>query len=153
MQVHPERSSWVKSVKQLLESLGFSNVWLSQGVGDVTRFMSIFKERLSYHFIQNWNEQIENSTRASTSKLISVFHFQFYLDIIKVKKIWYAFTRLWVSLHWLAIWTGHWYKPKKKKIPLENRKWQHCNASDDEFHFILECPLYEDLCAEYIKRY
>ena len=80
MQLHPERSSWAKSVKQLLESLGFNLVWLSQGVGDITRFMSIFKERISDHFIQNWNEQIENSTRAKAYKRISVFQFQCYLD-------------------------------------------------------------------------
>ena len=85
MQLHPESSSWAKSVKQLLESLGFNHLWLSQGVGDVTRFMSIFKERISDHFIQNWSEQIENSARANT--YFSVFQFQCYLDIIKVKKI------------------------------------------------------------------
>ena len=28
-----------------------------------------------------------------------------------------------------------------------------CNTLEDEFHFILECPLYQDLRAEYIKRY
>ena len=32
MQLHPEISSWAKSVKQLLESLGFNHVWLSQGL-------------------------------------------------------------------------------------------------------------------------
>ena len=151
MQLHPEISSWAKSVKQLLESLGFNHVWLSQGVGDVTRFMSIFKVRISDHFIQNWSEQIENSTRANTYKLISVFQFQCYLDIIKVKKIRYAFTRLRVSSHRLAIETGRWHKPDK--IPLENRKCQNCNTLEDEFHFILECSLYQDLRAEYIKRY
>ena len=43
MQLHPERSSLAKSVKQLLESLGFTHGWLSQEVGDIRRFMSIFK--------------------------------------------------------------------------------------------------------------
>ena len=32
MQLHPERLSWVKYVIQLLESLGFNHVWLSQGL-------------------------------------------------------------------------------------------------------------------------
>ena len=91
MQLHPEILSWAKSVKQLLESLCFNHVWLSQVVGDVTRFISIFKGRISVHFIQNWNEQIENSTRENTYKFISIFQFQCYLDIIKVKKIRYVF--------------------------------------------------------------
>ena len=55
MQLHPEILSWAKSVKQLLESLCFNHVWLSQVVGDVTRFISIFKGRISVHLIQNWN--------------------------------------------------------------------------------------------------
>ena len=32
MQLHPERLSWVKYAIQLLESLGFNHVWLSQGL-------------------------------------------------------------------------------------------------------------------------
>ena len=70
---------------------------------------------------------------------------------MKVKKIRYAFTRLRVSSHRFAIETGRWHKPDK--IPLENRKCQNCNTLEDEFHFILECHLYQDLRAEYIKRY
>ena len=41
----------------------------------------------------------------------------------------------------------------QKKIPLENRNYQNCNTLENEIHFILECPSYQDLCAEYIKRY
>ena len=56
------------------------------------------------------------------------------------------------SLHTqLAIETGRWHK--SDNIPLENRKCQNCYTLEDEFHFILECPLYQDLRAEYIKRY
>ena len=84
MQLHPERSSLAKSVKQLLESLGFNHGWLSQGVGDIRRFMSIFTERISDHFIQDWNEQIEKSTRANIYKLISVFRFQCYLHTVNI---------------------------------------------------------------------
>ena len=34
----PEKPSLAKSVKYLLESLGFGQVWLSQGVGDLKVF-------------------------------------------------------------------------------------------------------------------
>ena len=120
MQLHPERLSWAKSVKQLLESLDLNHLWLSQGVGYVSRFMNIFKERISDHFIQNWNEQIENSTMANTYNLISVFQFQCYLDIVKVKKDQICFYSLRVSSHRLATETGRWHKPDK--IPLASRK-------------------------------
>ena len=60
----------------LLESLGFGHVWVAQGVGDCNLFMSIFKQRLRYNFIQGWNEQLENSSRANTYKLIADFNFK-----------------------------------------------------------------------------
>ena len=147
----PDRPSWAKSVKTMLENLGFSHVWLLQGVGNINAFMSIFKQRITDNFVQNWSEQLENSTRATTYKLISDFHFKTNLDFITVRKFRYALTRLRVSSHRLQIEAGRWHKPYK--IPLENRKCQLCNILEDEFHFILECSLYNDLRALYINRY
>ena len=40
----PEKLSWAKSVKALLESLGFGHVWLMQGVGDVTMFLNVLSK-------------------------------------------------------------------------------------------------------------
>ena len=40
-------------------------------------------------------------------------------------------------------------------IARENRKCPICNTNDleDEFHFILICPIYNELRTMYIKRY
>lgn len=147
----PDKTSWAKSVKMLLENLGFSHVWLSQGVGDMEIFMTLLKQRITDHFIQNWNEQLANSSRARTYSLISSFKFKPYLDFITIKKFRNALTRLRVSSHRLQIEVGRWHKPNK--IPLENRKCQSCLCLEDEFHFILECPLYMDLRLDYINSY
>ena len=56
LQNSPEKSSWAKSVKLLLESLGFGRVWIEQRVGDVNMFLRVFKQRLTDNFIQGWNE-------------------------------------------------------------------------------------------------
>lgn len=40
------RTTWVSKVKNLLFSFGFGYVWLSQDIGDVKMFMSLFKQRL-----------------------------------------------------------------------------------------------------------
>ena len=40
-----------------------------------------------------------------------------------------------------------------KETPLDNRKCRICNALEDEFQFILECPLYEDLRKQLINKY
>ena len=47
--------------------------------------------------------------------------------------------------------TGRWTKPVK--TPLNERICFICGVLEDEFHFILECPLYSDLRQNYIQRY
>ena len=83
---HPEQKSWVKSIKSLLESTGFYHVWLYQGVGNTKAFLSIFKQRIEDNYIQLWNNDLENSSRARTYRLYCNFTYQPYLDIIKTEK-------------------------------------------------------------------
>ena len=84
LQNSPEKPSWAKPVKLLLESLGFGHVWIEQGVGDVNTFLRVFKQKLTDHFIQEWNEQVSNSSRTNTYKLIANFNFKCYLDVVTV---------------------------------------------------------------------
>ena len=58
--------SWVYMVKQLLQNLGFYDVWLSQSVGNVKLFLNVLKTRISDNFIQNWHSELEESNRART---------------------------------------------------------------------------------------
>ena len=60
-----------------------------------------------------------------------------------------AFTRLCVASHRLEVETVRWHKPNR--TPIEERKCLFCNCLEDEFHFVLECQLYQDLRNEYIK--
>ena len=46
---------------------------------------------------------------------------------------------------------GRWNKPKK--IPTNERKCLKCNAMEDEYHFLLVCPLYNALRNEYVNKY
>ena len=59
-------------------------------------------------------------------------------------------TRFRVSAHRLETESGRWHKPQKN--PYNDRKCQLCNVLEDEFHFLLECPLYSDLRKNYIKK-
>ena len=54
----PNSTSWAKSVIQVLQSIGFNNVWMNQGVGNVNLFIRILNERLNDNFIQNWNSEL-----------------------------------------------------------------------------------------------
>jgi len=75
--------------------------------------------------------------------LFSDFNFQFYLDNVQNTKNRKALSRLRVSSHRLAIEIGRWHKPNV--IPRNERKCPVCSTLEDEFHFLLEFPLYSDL--------
>ena len=69
-----------------VERLGFGHVWITQGSGDVNRFLSVFKQRVTDNFMQGWNEEISNSSRANTYKLMADFNFKLYLDFVTIHK-------------------------------------------------------------------
>ena len=73
-----------------------------------------------------------------------------YLDNISVVKFRIALTRLRIAAHKLIIETGRWVKPKP--IALDNRKCITCNLIEDEFPFILVCPMYTSF-RHYIPKY
>ena len=60
----PNTVNWVYKVKYLLSSLGFYEVWLTQGVGNKKMFLSGLKLRLDDNFIQNWDSRLTDSSRA-----------------------------------------------------------------------------------------
>ena len=65
--------NWALFVKRLLSNLGFYEVWLQQNVGDVKVFLSVVKERLQDNFIQNWNAELNESSRAVFTDKLQVF--------------------------------------------------------------------------------
>ena len=47
----PEKENWAALFKWLLGILGFSDVWLVQGVGNFNIYLTLVKERLQDQFI------------------------------------------------------------------------------------------------------
>jgi hypothetical protein len=151
MNISPNKVSWATQVKDILETHGFNYVWANQGVENVNIFLKVLKQRVRDIYYQEWNGQINNSTRANTYKLFSDLDFKMYLDTITIQKYRIALTKLRVSSHRLEIEVGRWHKPQP--IPVNERKCKLCAKLEDEFHFILECPLYKQLRSTYIKPY
>ena len=118
-------------------------------------FINSVKQRLNDVFIQNWfaglSDSLEHSNRAKTYSLFANFRFQPYLYQVTLYKFRSALTRLRVSAHRLSVETGRWHKPRA--ITYNERKCIFCNQLEDEFHFLLECSLYNDLRRKYIKKY
>ena len=82
---------------------------------------------------------------------ICSFKYQKYLDFLNIVKYRKCLSRLRLSSHRLEVEVGRWVKPNK--IPYENRKCKICNVFKDKFHFLLECPLYDNLRKVYINKY
>ena len=119
LQEWPNKSNWASLVKLKLANIGFYHVWLEQGVGNSQLFLSILKARIQDTFIQNWNERLNDSSRARFYRTFSSFTFQPYLDILNIKKFRTALTRLRTSSHRLEIEMGRWKKPTK--VPITER--------------------------------
>lgn len=143
--------NWALNVKNLLSRLGFYEVWINQGVGDEKFFLLEFKQRVKDIYIQNWHEQLEDSSRALLYKEIATFGYKTYLNIIVIQKYRRSLTILRTCSHRLEIEVGRWHKPHS--IPLDERLCKFCNKLEDEFHFVIECPLYAELRKQYIKSY
>jgi len=143
--------NWCSLVRNLLCELGFYDAWLAQSVGNVNMFLSLAKQRLKDHFIQNWSSRLEISSRALFYNNIKCFELQPYYRIINIKKFRVCLTQLRVSSHRLQIEAGRWNKPES--IPLNERKCNFCNKIEDEYHFMLECILYRELRVKFIPRY
>ena len=132
-------------------SLGFYHVWLAQGVGDYNVFILTLKQRLSEKFIQNWHSSLESSSRATFYSSVAIFQLQPYLEKINVVKFQKAVSRLRVASHRLEIEAGRWARPNR--IPINDRICRVCNMLEDEYHFVIECRLYEELRNKHIPKY
>jgi hypothetical protein len=51
----------------------------------------------------------------------------------------------------LEIERGRYKKPVA--VPVNERKCKTCNKLEDEFHFMFECKLYDEIRPTYIKRF
>ena len=149
--VIPRKQNWASLVKHLLSSLGFMYAWSAQSIGDTDVFLSLVRQRLTDQFIQNWRSRLEESSRATLYRYFDSFEFKPYLDSVNVEKFRIGISRLRTSSHRLEIEAGRWTKPRK--TPIEQRLCYSCHVLEDEYHFILECPVYHHLRCMYISKY
>ena len=141
----------IHEIKQLLCSVGFGDVWYSQGVANPVGFINAFRVRIRDIYKQNWNASLQNSPRARFFRSVVNEH-QFYnqLDMLDKKSHRIALARFMASSHRLGVETGRWARPI---IPFEQRLCENCQKLDDEYHFLLECTKLSELRKKCIPRY
>ena len=54
------KENWASAVRDLLCTNGLAFAWWNGSVGDETRFLTEFQQRLTDCFIQNWHSRLES---------------------------------------------------------------------------------------------
>lgn len=112
----------------------------------------MFKARVKDNLIQEWFSDVNNSSKAYHYRNFNTtFQVQFYVNINLPGHLSRILARLRCSAHELKVETG-----RHNGIPREQRICTLCsnNQVEDEFHLVLQCPIYADLRHRFIpKRY
>jgi len=148
--------SWPFKVKLLLESYGFSDVWLHPEQFYVPTFISSFKQRVTDAFYQEWFADLFNNNVLNIFyvNLKLTFGYESYLSTISAFTTRQYLTRMRISANRLRINSERF----RERIPRIERRCQLCNQSvpvdlEDEFHFRLKCQCFTDLRNIYISRF
>ena len=141
---------WVTEVKNLLFSFGYGNVWLKQSVDDEPAFLASFWQRVLDINRQMWKTKITMMPKLSLyGEYKSDNCFEFYITHVPSKHHRVQLTRFRCCSFSLQIHTG-----RINNTPRESRICTFCNLNkiEDEFHFLMICPLYNELRSLYLPR-
>ena len=130
--------SWASKVKQLFNELGFSFLWNNSNITNLQLTRII--ERVYDQYYQNWYEALRTSSKLSTYRTIKT---KFVTDGRHRSEL----AKLRYSAHKLAVEEGRY-----RNIERQQRLCIHCQMSD-EYHFLLTCPFYREICIKYIPKY
>ena len=130
----------------------FGYVWEADTIGDASRFINLFRQRLADCFTQQWHSEVEESPKALHYK-----HFKLILEVEPYLNIDLPFVYRKVlanfrcSSHSLMIEAG-----RHQNIDRNLRFCQMCLKHnvyivEDEFHFFLVCPAFDDIRELYFK--
>ena len=149
-----ERHNWASEIRLLLCKFGFESVWLQQCVPHRNSFIANFREKLKEYYIERWQTQLKNSSKLaiySTFKLN--FGLESYLGGCMSRQLCITFARFRSSCLPLEIDNG-----RKSGLLVEERICKFCEAKnlsimEDEYHFLLCCPTYNDIRYIFLKKY
>jgi len=109
---------------------------------NVNSFIVMFRNRLYDLFISKWRIDVNDaSSLCLFRELKPIFERSLYLDKVENSKFRNILAKLRLSSHVLFIETG-----RHQNIPRNERICKFCtlNEIEDEYHFVLICPLYDN---------
>lgn len=143
--------NWASKVRHILQSAGFNNVWLYPSSVNVVEFSKLLRRRLFDLYLNKWSGDVAELSSSYLFKILekefSLADYLYKIDEFNTRK-WIS--RLRLASHSLSIETG-----RHENIERRNRFCLLCDLYDieDEFHFVLKCPIYNDLRKKYIPTY
>ena len=141
--------NWASQIKNILDSLGLSNIWINQHNADIP--FNLIKQHILDTYKQSWYSSINNSNRLEMyARYKHDFEIENYLDFITEKNYKFALTQFRLSSHDLAIERGRY-----ENLNRNERICKFCNSNsvETEYHFLLVCPFYRELRQKYLKPY
>ena len=115
LEEQPNAVRWVGLVRNLLNITGLGDYWYFQCVGNTKIFLSLFKERITDIYYQQWNEEVANTSSYRLFKSIKSRHeWEPYLQL-KNKGLRMAITKIRLSSHLFMIERGRWAPKAKAK--------------------------------------
>ena len=136
-------NNWCSNVLKLASSynLDISNLEFSE---PTKQYREYIKDEIKQKFISDWLSKINDSVNNPGLRLYKLFKFDFrcepYLQNVKQFKHRKMFTKLRTNSHLLEIEHG-----KHLGKLAHDRLCSVCHVVEDEFHFIMVCPLYNEL--------
>ena len=143
------KDKWLMNIKDELFRIGLGYLWDLDNV-DLSLFR-IIKSRIYDIYKQECLNQIKDSSKGYLYQYVcNDFNLQSYLRKPINSNYIKELTKIRLAAHNLNIESGRY-----TNVDREERICTLCELNDieDEFHFILKCPLYHELRNKYIKPY
>ena len=145
-----EHFTWLDNVKKILNDCGFAYIWNTQTFVDPNWLRLTNIRNLQAQFEQYWHSLLDDPSKAINYRLFKdYFGMEVYFDILDNQNV-VELCRFRTANHKLPIEIGRWNNTNRN-----NRICTHCNKNElgDEFHYILDCPFFEQDRNIYIPKY
>ena len=143
------KRNWVSKVRECLFTSGFGYAGINQGVGDVNVFIRMLKQRLINCHWQNWNNHVNNSERFHMYNMFNgdSCSLPTYLQLDLDRHIKFIMTKFRFGISELYA-----HKFRYQLGNVNSLCPMCCNMKDNEIHFVLCCPVLQELRNEYIAQ-
>ena len=145
--------TWTSHVEKLLNETGFSFNWYRQTCDQSV--INGFTNCIYESYLNFWTSETSNIENCPKLRLYCTFKKDVYIEPyllslldVKLRKV---ISQLRLGSHNLEIEKGRHQKPK---TPIHERLCKICKSDDnieDEVHFLMSCPAYDDLRQKFFK--